>query len=158
MLSLRTLSKLLILLPPLAITGCIHHGPPGSNSMFFGRYTQYMRGNMPEQYADIQNKLPASSMNISEGKNHYKALCQACHGEFGGGDGLAGEQLTPRPANLKWTRKLPLDTDTFIFWTISEGGKPLGTAMPAFKNKLSDEEIWKIVHYINTDLTTNQGT
>lgn len=155
---LRTFSMFLILLPAIAITGCQHIGIQESNSVFIGRYSQYMRGNMPDQYASLNNDLPASSMNISEGERLYQIQCQACHGEYGEGDGLAGEQLIPRPANLRFTRSLPLDMDTFIFWTISEGGKAIGTAMPAFRNKLSDKEIWQITHYINTGLTHSQGS
>ncbi len=158
MLPLRALPIFILLLSTIAITGCQHIGTDESKSLFIGRYTQYMRGNMPEQYADLNNDLPASLINISEGKRLYQNQCYACHGEFGKGDGLSGEQLNPRPANLGFTRRLPLDTDTFFFWTISEGGKAIGTAMPEFGTKLSAEEIWQIVHYINTDLTLDQGT
>lgn len=35
--------------------------------------------------------------------------------------------------------------DEYLFWTISEGGAPVGSAMPAFKEMLTEEEIWKIV-------------
>ena len=33
-------------------------------------------------------------------------------------------------------------------WTVSEGGKPFGTAMPAFKNELTQEQIWQLVAYL----------
>ena len=37
-------------------------------------------------------------------------------------------------------------TDGELFWKISEGHRP----MPAFKNKLSEEERWQLVDYIRT--------
>ena len=33
-------------------------------------------------------------------------------------------------------------------WTVSEGGKAFGTPMPAFKDMLSKEDIWKIVTFM----------
>ncbi len=158
MLSLRVPYTLSLLLPAMAIIGCQHIGINDSNSIFVGRYTQYMRGNIPNQYADLINPLPASTENISDGKKLYQMQCQVCHGVSGGGDGLAGKQLVPRPANLAFTRRLPVGTDAFFFWTLSEGGKPFGTAMPAFGERLSDKEIWQITHYINIGFTLDQGT
>lgn len=69
----------------------------------------------------------------------------ACPGR---GDGPAGASLNPRPANLVFTRVTPVRTDRFLFWTISEGGGHLDTAMPAFGGMLREHEIWQIVHYV----------
>jgi len=153
MLSQRAPYTLLLLLLAMAITGCQHIGINDSNSFFIGRYTQYMLGNMPDQYADLTNQLPASTENISNGEKLYQTQCPACHGTSGGGDGPAGKQLVPSPANLAFSRRVPVTTDAFFFWTLSEGGKPFGSAMPAFGEQLSDKEIWQIVHYINTGFT-----
>jgi len=125
--------------------------------MFIGRYSEYLRGNIPEQYADLNNPYPASTENIANGKKLYQAQCQMCHGEFGQGDGPAGGQLLPRPANLSLTHRLPVTTDAFYFWTLSEGGQSLGTAMPAFNARLSDEEMWQIIHYLNSGISLKQA-
>jgi mono/diheme cytochrome c family protein len=118
---------------------------------------QYIRGNIPNQYADLTNPLPASTENISTGKRLYQTHCQECHGVSGKGDGMAGKSLAPRPANLALTRRLPIATDTFLFWTLSEGGAKFGTAMPAFEERLSAREIWQITHYINAGFTSDRG-
>lgn len=157
MLSLRTLSFISILLIAMLISGCQHTGLTGPNSIFKGRYSQYMRGNIPDQYDDLKNTLPASAENIYNGKKLYQMQCLGCHGKSGKGDGPAGKQLAVRPANLAFTRRLPVTTDAFFFWTISEGGKSFGSAMPAFSEQLSDNEIWQITHYINTGFKFNQG-
>ena len=158
MFSLRTRHKVSLVLLILVTTGCSHIGINESNSIFIGRYTEYMWGDMADQYADLNNPLPASPVNISDGEKLYQMQCMTCHGKAGHGDGLAGKQLVPSPANLAFTRSLPIATDTFFFWTISEGGKPFDSAMPAFGEWLSDKEIWQITHYINTGFNFKKGT
>ena len=158
MLSLRTLYKVSLLLLVMTAAGCSHIGINESNSIFIGRYTEYMWGDIPDQYADINNPLPASPLNISDGKRLYQKQCVVCHGKSGEGDGLASRQLFPRPADLTFTRRLPIATDAFFFWTIAEGGKPFASAMPAFGEWLSDEQIWQITHYINAGFNFDIGT
>ncbi|MGI9414631.1 MAG: c-type cytochrome [Hyphomicrobiales bacterium] len=46
-------------------------------------------------------------------------------------------------------RHLPMITDGYLMWTLLEGGEPLETAMPAFKEVLSDSERWQIIRYLN---------
>ena len=152
MLSLRVVYILLLLLPAMIMAGCQHIGLTDSNPFFIGRYTRYISGNIPDQYVGLENPFPASMENISEGKKLYQMQCLLCHGASGEGDGPANKQLVPHPANLAITRKLPIATDAFFFWTLSEGGKLLGTAMPAFGDRLSDKEIWQVTHYINRDI------
>ena len=158
MVSLRSQYTISLLLLVMAATGCSHIGINESSSIFIGRYTEYMLGDMADQYADLSNPLPASVVNISNGENLYQKQCLTCHGKAGDGDGLAGKQLVPRPANLAFTRRLPIASDAFFFWAISEGGKPFNSAMPAFGKRLSDKEIWQITHYINTGFNFKKGT
>lgn len=158
MVSLRSQYTISLLLLVMAATGCSHIGINESSSIFIGRYTEYMLGDMADQYADLSNPLPASVVNISNGENLYQKQCLTCHGKAGDGDGLAGKQLVPRPANLAFTRRLPIASDAFFFWAISEGGKPFNSAMPAFGKRLSDKEIWQITHYINTGFNLKKGT
>jgi len=39
-----------------------------------------------------------------------------------------------------------------MYWTIAEGGAQFGTAMPAFKNALSSDDIWAVTAYIQARL------
>jgi len=64
------------------------------------------------------------------------------------GDGEAAKALNPSPALLAYMIQMPMSVDEYMMWTISEGGKAFGTAMPAFENTLSAEEIWQIVAYM----------
>lgn len=153
MLPLRTFYILLFLFLSLTTTGCQHIGINESDSLFIGRYTDYMLGNLPKQYKDLINPLPISKENISIGKNLYQTQCMVCHGILGEGNGSISQSLTPSPANLALTRQLPIATDSFLFWTLSEGGQIYNTAMPAFGERLSDKEIWQLSLYINSGFT-----
>ncbi len=150
---LRTFSILFLLFLTLTTTACQHIGINEANSLFIGRYTDYMLGNIPEQYADLTNPLAHSKENISAGKTLYQTQCIICHGTLGEGNGSMSQSLTPPPANLALTRKLPVAQDDFLFWTLSEGGQLYKTAMPKFSEHLSDKEIWQISLYINSGFT-----
>ena len=47
-----------------------------------------------------------------------------------------------------------LNLDAYMFWAVSEGGMELGSAMPAFKDLLTEEERWQILLYVANDLGT----
>ena len=131
-----------------ALGGCQSTAPEQQQAGAFSRYASYFRGEVPERYQGLSNPLPTTAAHRVAGAALYQSHCAACHGVSGKGDGPAGEHLTPPPANLSFTRMTPIGSDRFFFWTISEGGKPLGTAMPVFAEELKDEEIWQIVGYV----------
>ena len=138
-----------VLVASLTLSGCQSAAPGETTAGSFSRYSLYLGGDIPAQYTDRTNPLPASAENIAAGAGLYQTHCSGCHGSTGRGDGQAGMQLIPPPANLAFTRMTPIANDKFLFWTISEGGQPLGTGMPAFGGMLQETEIWQIVHYVN---------
>jgi mono/diheme cytochrome c family protein len=114
------------------------------------RHRQAMMGGLPAAYRSVRNPYPSNSGGISAGEALYQSNCAACHGERGQGDGPAASTLSPRPANLRWIMGKPIAGDGYLMWTISEGGAAFGSAMPAFKGSLSEEERWHIIHYLRT--------
>ena len=112
--------------------------------------TAVQRENPPAAYASKTNSLAGNADAIAKGKEQYVALCLACHGATGAGDGPAAASLTPKPAHLDSTAKDA--TDAYIFWRISEGGSmaPFNSAMPAHKATMSEEQIWQVVSYLRT--------
>jgi mono/diheme cytochrome c family protein len=64
-----------------------------------------------------------------------------------------GRTNSPPPANLAFLSQMPMvQWDPFMYWTIAEGGAQFGSAMPAFKDALSKDEIWAVIAYIQARL------
>jgi mono/diheme cytochrome c family protein/tRNA A-37 threonylcarbamoyl transferase component Bud32 len=84
---------------------------------------------------------------VASGKVVWMQHCAGCHGETGGGDGpKADPKNTPRAfAKLSGDSAA---TDAYRFEVVRRGAVDDG--MPAFADKLSVDETWKVVTYIHT--------
>ena len=111
----------------------------------------------------ISSSLFAAQGDKDAGKKIYEKKCWWCHGEKGEGNGPAAEFLMPPPRDFtlgvyKYKSSPPgqVARDEDIFRIISDGmpGTMLGTAMPAWKDVLSEKDRWDLVAYIKgfTDL------
>ncbi len=98
------------------------------------------------QRPDMVNPFPPNPESLRAGKTTYGLHCQSCHGEAGRGDGLAGVELEPPPADL--VVHVPLHPDGDLFGFI-EDGIP-GTGMAPLGGVLTDDEIWHVINYIRT--------
>ena len=123
-----------------------HMGPMQQQRML--RHWTFMHQGVPAEYRGQTSTVAPTEATIREGATLYAQNCASCHGPTGLGDGEAGRALNPSPALLAYLINMPMAVDEYLLWTISEGGKPLGTAMPAFKDKLAPEEIWKVVAFM----------
>ena len=92
---------------------------------------------------------------VTLGETVYKHMCTFCHGVDGNGGGKAMAYLYPWPRDFRKgifkhrttpPGSLPLDKD--IYQTIQRGLP--GTAMPGWKNALTEEETWSVVQYIKS--------
>lgn len=103
----------------------------------------------------------ASSSSVSEapkftpemvkaGKEVYEANCAGCHATNGDGNGPAAAALNPKPRNfVKADYKYPVNAkDTDLFKTVMNG--VAGTAMPPWKDGLSQDQMWSVVAYVRT--------
>ena len=128
-------------------------GPGGGMGMMSGssvRHSFVMRSGVDPKYADLSNPLPRTAENVSAGRQLYEQNCGACHGLKGLGDGPAGKSLNPPAASLIGLRRMPMIGDGYLDWTIAEGGVPVGSAMPPFKNVLKSNDIWKVILFLQT--------
>jgi mono/diheme cytochrome c family protein len=114
------------------------------------RHRMAMMGGIPTAYRDLRNPLPATPEVLAQGERLYSANCATCHGPSGAGDGPAGAGLSPPPADLRWLMRMPMASDGYLMWTLSEGGAGLGSAMPAFEATLAEADRWKVVRYLRT--------
>jgi len=112
------------------------------------RQRTFMQGRYPTFYKGLKNPLPKSAANIAAGRALYHRHCQTCHGAKGLGSGESAKGLTPSPALLAFMIKLPGSVDPYLMWTVVEGGQRFGTEMPAFKTRLTANQIWQIVTYM----------
>lgn len=112
------------------------------------RHRMVMLDGIPLDYQGQKNPLAPTPDVVRKGGTLYLTECASCHGQRGLGDGDAGKGLSPSPALLAYLQKRPMAIDAYLMWTISEGGKPLASDMPAFKKELSEDEIWQVVAYM----------
>lgn len=112
------------------------------------RFSTFVNGKIPPEYSTAENTVGYTVRAIAEGGALYQSQCQKCHGVLGLGNGDLAYSLKPSPALLAYMVQQPVAVDQYLLWSIAEGGKQFGTAMPAFKNRLSQEQIFQIVAYL----------
>lgn len=108
---------------------------------------------------DIPPEPPVTAASVERGKNHFMRICMLCHGTDGKGDGPIADTLTDtwgnkvRPANLTLAAgtvggvKLGHD-GPHVFKTVVTGVG--GTPMPAFAQTFTPNEVWDIVHFVQS--------
>jgi copper transport protein len=96
---------------------------------------------------DTPNPVPLTDQAIIVGQSAFQANCIACHGVGGAGDGPSASGMSPPPANLLMGHAIYHADAEFFNWI--RNGKP-GTAMPAFTESLTEEQIWSTIHYIRS--------
>ena len=95
-----------------------------------------------------KNPVAASAQSIAAGKATFQKYCRFCHGAELKGDGPMAPKDS-HPANLvddKWDHG---SSDADIFHTISEGIPPK-FVMKGFKGKLTPQELWNVINYIQS--------
>ena len=81
------------------------------------------------------------------GRAIYVERCAVCHGPQGRGDGPEAPFLSPRPASLiSAGTSVKSDAE---FLAVIANGKPR-TAMPAWKDRLSEEQRREVLAYIRS--------
>lgn len=145
--------------PARAERGHWEHGAMGAmQRQRMERHWTFMHEGAPTEYRGQTNPLAATAENIDAGGRLYQSQCAMCHGVEGYGDGEAGRSLSPSPALLAHLLQRPMAVDEYLLWAIAEGGQGFGTAMPAFKDALSRDEIWQVVLYLRAGLPPVEAT
>lgn len=112
---------------------------------------------MPARYERLRNPFrnvdaETRAKYVEEGRILYQINCRACHGTKGDGDGPMARGFRLKPANFRDPGTIATVVEAYTFWRIREGGpglpreaSPWDSAMPAWKDELSDEQIWKVI-------------
>jgi mono/diheme cytochrome c family protein len=103
---------------------------------------------VPPEYASLVNPIAVTPEAIHAGEQIFRVNCASCHGVTGKGDGAASRALNPKPGDLSVVAMKV--EDAYLFWRIAEGGAQQKTAMPAWKQILTEEQIWQGVVYIRS--------
>jgi len=93
----------------------------------------------PEEAAELRNPLPVNEVTVTTGETIYRQHCASCHGDDM--RGMTAEEAGLSTAAPDLIRNLKMHSEGGFFWKIGEGRGD----MPAFKETLTDDEIWSIV-------------
>lgn len=91
------------------------------------------------------NPILPDTGSVTRGESLYTNNCAMCHGPAGRGDGPLAENFSPPPADFT-SGHTDSHPDGDIFFWIKQGIP--NSAMPAFGEQLSDEDIWHLVNYV----------
>ncbi len=160
----RILNSLMVLVPILAAFATfnqvmpsvsaptslrsIHPAPPGQitfqgTTLELGSLENPLRseGSLEEHY--------------EEGKRVYYENCLACHGDALDGQGHYARGFNPTPLSFQDIGTIAQLTESFVFWRIAKGGPglpnegaPWDSAMPAWENFLTQDEIWSVIIFL----------
>jgi mono/diheme cytochrome c family protein len=112
---------------------------------------------LPGQYSDLKNPLrELAGQQLRdverEGTVLYQKNCRPCHGTKADGDGPLARGLRLQPIDFTDPGTIATVVEAYDLWRIHEGAlglpgiaTPWNSAMPAWKDELQDEEIWRII-------------
>jgi mono/diheme cytochrome c family protein len=126
----------------------VHPAPP-SQITFQGRTITL---------AGLENPLRADgdlAAHMRTGEGVYHRNCMVCHGDALDGNGPFAHGFNPLPLSFRDAGTIAQLTESFVFWRIVKGGPglpregaPWNSAMPAWEDLLTEEEIWAVIIYM----------
>lgn len=85
----------------------------------------------------------------------YYQNCMPCHGDYLDGGGHYAEGFNPLPLPLRGGGTIAQLTESYVFWRIAKGGaglpregQPWNSAMPAWEDFLTTEEMWAVTLFL----------
>lgn len=94
----------------------------------------------------LRNPFPSTPEAVAAGMDVYTRHCRSCHGEYGDGKGEKAAELSVAPGDFTDVPKMDRLADGELYWQITKGRLP----MPAFADKLTEQQRWQVVDYIRT--------
>jgi len=106
-------------------------------------------GALAEESAGVTDIERFTDGDPAPGARLYKQYCRGCHGEDGRG---GAHTFMPHVGNLTQRDYIEFIPDGFLYTVIAEGGEAVGKSayMPAWKTKLSEQDIKDIIAHIRT--------
>ena len=114
-----------------------------------GSLAYAQRWEIPPGASAEKSPLSPTPAVLREGRALYVSHCAKCHGPGGKGDGAdTTNDPAHRPADLTEAFRARFNPDGVLFYRIWNGRTQ--PTMPAFKTKLSKNEVWTVVEYVKT--------
>ncbi len=92
---------------------------------------------------------------VELGFDLYYQNCMPCHGDYLDGQGHFAHGFNPLPLPLRGGGTIAQLTESYVFWRIAKGGpglpregQPWNSAMPAWEEILTQEEIWAVTLFL----------
>jgi mono/diheme cytochrome c family protein len=131
----------------------IHPAPPDSVTVHDKPFNLVTLDN---PYRALEKSNPQMfASHLANGRRVYYENCFYCHGDAMRGDGMYVRGLNPIPTNFADAGAIALLQESFLFWRVSKGGPglpdeggPWDTAMPAWENFLTEEEMWDVILFL----------
>jgi mono/diheme cytochrome c family protein len=103
--------------------------------------------NLGEDADTKKNPVAADAKTLDAGKALFKDKCARCHGPGGLGD---GPDADPDATEMDLTnpKRAGRNPDGVVYYKVLNG--KLRPKMPAFKDELSEEQIWTVVAYVQS--------
>src|SRR5262249_32923655 len=105
----------------------------------------HQHSHAPAGAKQLKNPLPATEENIASGRALFNQHCASCHGEDGRAQTQMATSMKVRPADLTGSA-VGGHSPGEIYSVITNGIKMSG--MPAFKDKMGEQERWQTVLYV----------
>ena len=110
------------------------------------------------QLDELENPLRSEGSmeeHYEEGKRVYYENCLACHGDGLSGQGHFAHGFNPAPLSFEDVGTIAQLVEPFVFWRIAKGGPglpnegaPWNSAMPAWEDFLTEDEIWSVILFL----------
>jgi mono/diheme cytochrome c family protein len=128
-------------------------GPEGPSGNHDGLpYPDVLSVNMAERgYWLMNNPMPVTTNNLFRGRWVFQTFCIGCHGAGGAAVTNAAKFMAPRPIDFTGPDDASSGNDTspgIYYYRILRGW--WGSAMEPFGQRLSVDDIWKVVLFLKT--------
>jgi mono/diheme cytochrome c family protein len=131
----------------------IHPAPPNEITVH-GERVDLTRLHNP--FRGLEQRNPQEfRRRVAEGRRVYYENCFYCHGDLMQGDGMFAPALNPIPTNFQDLGTIAQLQENYLFWRIAKGGPglpeeggPWASAMPAWEQFLTNDEMWDVILFL----------
>jgi len=112
------------------------------------RHRHAVLNGVPKRYSFSRNPITSNIETLTRGKTLYEEHCTVCHGAHGLGDGELAADLEIKPTDISYIQLTTTSVAGFVYWAIADGGEPIASPMPAFRDEMTSDEIWSVIHFM----------